>query len=213
MRGERWALCAGEYLVGRASRRLPASVREVRHQEWPAELPVILHDSAAGSAPRRVARMLAFAADTLRGTTLRSGSYRYQGAHAGKAESLRDALLAIAFLLTVPPVLLAIQAYIVYQLIFGVHLYFGVGALMAGVGLPAIRWIRRRAVSADDRWFIVAQLVLGSGLIVRGLDYELGWGVPSLFVGISCCGYIAFLVCMGKGAAALVRLQQADPPA
>jgi hypothetical protein len=39
MRGERWLLGGGEYLVGRAARRLPAEVREERCREWAAELP------------------------------------------------------------------------------------------------------------------------------------------------------------------------------
>ena len=34
MRGERYALRAGEYLVSRACRRLPARIREERYQEW-----------------------------------------------------------------------------------------------------------------------------------------------------------------------------------
>ena len=75
MRGERYALRAGEYLVSRACRRLPARIREERYQEWLAELPVILHDRGAGPASLRVVRMLAFAADTLRGTTLAPGAY------------------------------------------------------------------------------------------------------------------------------------------
>jgi hypothetical protein len=44
---------------------------------------VILHDRDAGPAPLRVVRMLAFAADTLRGTALASDAYR--GAHRGTA--------------------------------------------------------------------------------------------------------------------------------
>jgi len=51
MSGERWALRAGEYLVRRACRCLPARVREERFREWVAELPVILHDPEV-SRPR-----------------------------------------------------------------------------------------------------------------------------------------------------------------
>src|SRR5262249_3121455 len=85
MRGERHALRAGEYLVSLACRRLPARIRAERYQEWLAELPVILHDCDAGTAPLRVVRMLAFAADTLRGATLAPGAYRgaHQGGHPG----------------------------------------------------------------------------------------------------------------------------------
>jgi hypothetical protein len=77
MRGERLLLRLGEYLVGRACQRLPQDVREERYREWAAELPAILHDPQVRFAPRRAARMLGYAADTLRGTALAPG--RAQG--------------------------------------------------------------------------------------------------------------------------------------
>lgn len=70
MRAERPLLRIGEYLVGRACRRLPRSLREERYREWVAELPAILHDPQIGSAPRRAVRMLGYAADTLRAAAL-----------------------------------------------------------------------------------------------------------------------------------------------
>jgi hypothetical protein len=70
MRGERQLLRLGEYLVGRASRQLPRKARDERYREWAAELPVILRDPQVRFAPRRAIRMLAYAADTCRGTTL-----------------------------------------------------------------------------------------------------------------------------------------------
>jgi hypothetical protein len=73
MRGERQLLRLGEYLVGRACRRLPRDVREERCREWAAELPVILHDPQVRFAPWRAARMLGYAADTLRGAAMAPG--------------------------------------------------------------------------------------------------------------------------------------------
>jgi hypothetical protein len=70
MRAERQLLRLGEYLVGRACRRLPKDIGEERYREWAAELPAILHDPRIRLAPRRAVRMLGYAADTLRGTTL-----------------------------------------------------------------------------------------------------------------------------------------------
>jgi hypothetical protein len=70
MRGERRLLRLGEYLVGRACQQLPPDVREERYREWAAELPAILHDPQVRSSPRRAVRMLAYAADTFRGTAL-----------------------------------------------------------------------------------------------------------------------------------------------
>ena len=73
MRGERRLLRAGEYLVGRAGRRLPRDVRDERCREWAAELPVILHDPQVRFAPWRAVRMLGYAADTLRGAAMTPG--------------------------------------------------------------------------------------------------------------------------------------------
>jgi hypothetical protein len=70
MTGERQLLRIGEYLVSLACRSLPPGIRRERYQEWAAELPAILHDPKTGPAPRRAVRMLAYAADTLRGTTV-----------------------------------------------------------------------------------------------------------------------------------------------
>ncbi|MGH3156313.1 MAG: hypothetical protein ACRDNF_07035 [Streptosporangiaceae bacterium] len=54
----------------RACRRLPRDVREERYREWTAELPAVLHDPQIRPAPRRAVRMLGYAADALRGTTI-----------------------------------------------------------------------------------------------------------------------------------------------
>ena len=76
MRGEALLLRAGEYLLGRACKRLPQDIREERYREWAAELPAILHDPQAGLAAVRAVRMLAYAADTLRGTIMPSARAR-----------------------------------------------------------------------------------------------------------------------------------------
>ena len=80
MRGERALLCIGEYLVGRACRRLPSGIRDERYREWAAELPAILHDREIRLAPYRAVRMLAYAADTLRGTAVTPGRARRRAA-------------------------------------------------------------------------------------------------------------------------------------
>jgi hypothetical protein len=64
MRSERWLLRLGEYLVGRACRRLPGKVRAARYREWTAELPAILHDPHIRFGWHRAARMLRYAAGT-----------------------------------------------------------------------------------------------------------------------------------------------------
>ena len=76
MRGERQLLRLGEYMVGLACQQLPQDIREERYEEWAAELPAILHDPQIRLASRRVMRMLAYAADTLRSTALAPGGTR-----------------------------------------------------------------------------------------------------------------------------------------
>jgi hypothetical protein len=76
MRAERALLRIGEYLVARACRRLPREIRDERYREWAAELPAILQDPEIRLAPHRAARMLLYAADTLRGTALAPGRTR-----------------------------------------------------------------------------------------------------------------------------------------
>jgi hypothetical protein len=83
MTGERALLRVGEYLVGRACRRLPREIRDERCREWAAELPAILHDREIRLAPYRALRMLGYAADTLRGTALTRG--RAQRRAAGRS--------------------------------------------------------------------------------------------------------------------------------
>jgi len=54
-----------QYLIRRASRRLPEDAREECYQEWAAELPAILEDPGVPLALLRTARALSYAAGTL----------------------------------------------------------------------------------------------------------------------------------------------------
>jgi hypothetical protein len=82
VRGERALLRLGESLVHRACRRLPGTTRDNRYREWAAELPAILHDPEIRLAPHRALRMLAYAADTLRGAALTPGPGRRRPARS-----------------------------------------------------------------------------------------------------------------------------------
>jgi hypothetical protein len=202
MRGERYALRAGEYLVGRASRRLPAGVREQRRQEWLAELPVILHDRDAGPAPRRVVRMLSFAADTLRGTTVGAAAYRYQGTHRGHVETIGRGVFnyllllgAVLALLGMALGVLAYQGWIVYQLIFAPDLWSGAGFVGLGLILFAVRRIRR-SHRADDSWGYAWMCGQGAALMITGLASQCGWGHPLLFSMIGCTVDAFSVVCL-----------------
>jgi hypothetical protein len=70
MRGERQLLRLGDYLLLRACVRLPSDIQADRYREWAAELPAILHDPQVPFSGRRALRMLRYAADTYRATTV-----------------------------------------------------------------------------------------------------------------------------------------------
>lgn len=213
MIGERWALSAGEYLVARACRRLPAEIREERYREWVAELPVILHDRDAGPAPRRVVHMLIFAADTLRGTTLSAGAYQYQGAHRrGDFENNHALAISLLVVFVMLPALLAFEGWIVYQLIFGASLIFS-ATLMASGLFYLIRGRIRRSDSTDQSWFLAGIAAQGTGLFVRAVASQCGWGHPLLFAIVSYCAYAISAACFGVAVALPSRASPSLQPA
>jgi hypothetical protein len=205
VRGERWALSAGEHLVARACRRLPAGIRQERYREWAAELPVILHDRDAGHAPRRVVHMLTFAADTLRGTTLAAGAYRYQGAHRrGDFENKHALAISLLVVFVMLPALPAFEGWVVYQLIFGPSLVFS-GSITAWSLFFLIRSRLQRSDSADDSWVAAALIAQEGGLFLRAVASQSGWGHPLLFAIVSYCGFAIGAACFGIAVALSVR--------
>jgi hypothetical protein len=208
MRGERWALRAGEYLVSLACRRLPARIRQERYQEWLAELPVILRDRDTGPAPVRVARMLAFAADTLRGTALAADAYH--GAHRGRGTAAKDirwlgtGLLLLGALLVCALFQLACEGCIVYQLATGPNLLFSIPLVLVNLGYFAASFIPRWA-SPGRRWYSMSKIVAGAGLSIRAIASLSGWGHPLLFAIISYCGYAISAACLGMAVVRAVR--------
>lgn len=199
-------LRAGEYLVSRACRRLPARIREEWYQEWLAELSVILHDREAGPAPLRVVRMLAFAADTLRGTTLAPDAYR--GAHRGGAVKtihwLAVGLLLFSALLGALLALLAYEGYIIYQLIAGASLIFSATLVLVHLASFAASRIPRWDIAITS-WYSMGKVEAGAGLLVRAIASQSGWGHPLLFAIISYCGYAISAACLGVAVVLLMR--------
>ena len=219
MRGERYALRAGEYLVWMACRRLPARIRQERYQEWLAELPAILRDPSAGPAPLRVVRMLAFAADTLRGTALAPdayhGAHRGAGARTAAAKSIRwlgTGLLLAGGLLGGLLFLLADEGCIIYQLAAGPNLIFSVTLVLVNLGYLAASCIPRWA-SPWLRWYSMSEIVAGAGLSIRAIASSSGWGHPVLFAIISYCCYAISAGCLGMAMVHAVRYlsRRADP--
>ena len=207
MRGERWALRAGGFLVSLACRRLPPRIRQERCQEWLAELPVILRDR--GTAPLRVVRMLAFAADTLRGTALAPETYH--GAHRGKATKnirwLGTGLLLGVLLVCLPAAALALlypEVRDIHQLAAGPNLAYGVSWVLVGLVFLAASYVPRW-YNPQRRWYSVSKLVAGADLSLRAIASSSGWGHPLLFAIISYCGYAISVACLGTAAVLTVR--------
>jgi hypothetical protein len=200
MRAERTALRAGETLIRLACRRLPAGIRQERYQEWAAELPVILRDPGAGPAPLRMARMLAFAADTLRGTAL--APQAYHGAHRGRGTAAKDirwlgtGLLLLGVLLACALVMLAYEGCIIHQLAAGPNLLFSLQLMLINAGYLAASRILPWA-SPEQRWYAMGKIVAGAGLSIRAIASLSGWGHPLLFAIISYCGYAISVACLG----------------
>ena len=131
MRGERRLLRIGEYLIARACRHLPSGARDARYREWVAELPAILQDLGVRSAARRAARMLRYAAGTIRGTVLTPGSARRMMAHTADA--------AAPFIIT---------GLVGYLLGWGKTpwewIYLGIGCLLGSLTVSGCRLAYRR---------------------------------------------------------------------
>jgi hypothetical protein len=211
MRGERPALGAGELLVSLASRRLPTGIRQERCQEWLAELPVILRDRDAGPAPVRIVRMLAFAADTLRGTAV--APQTYHGAHRGRSTTAKDLrwlgtglllLGLLGLLLGGGLFMLAYEGSIVHQLATGPTLTISVTLVLVNIVFFAVACIPGWS-SPGWRWWCMSRIVDGLGMCIRAIASTSGWGHPLLFAIISYCGYAISLACIGMAVIHAVR--------
>ena len=158
--------------------------------------------------PLRVVRMLAFAADTLRGTTMASGVYR--GAHRGRGTPAKDirwlgtGLLLLGGLLACVLALLAYEGFIICQLATGPNLFFSVPLVLVNLGYFAASWIPRWA-SPGWRWYSMSKIVAGAGLSIRAIASPAGWGHPLLFAIISYCGYAISVACLAMAVARAVR--------
>ena len=141
MRGEARLLRIGEYLIGRASRLLPAEIRDERSREWTAELPAILRDPDTRLAVHRAARMLRYAAGTLWGSALAPS----------RARGRLTAVMA-----TVVGLFLANSLALVITSIWGAvntpgdwaHYYW---IATGGVYLIAFGWVLARRIRRADR--------------------------------------------------------------
>jgi hypothetical protein len=218
MRGERRLLRAGEFLVGRAARHLPAAARDERYQEWAAELPVILGDPEIKPAAARAARMLWFAADTLRGAALGPGPTRRRGAHRGGAgqrgagKSARWLGVGAA-LLAALAVLLAAQAFLVYEIIFGESLAGYVAFVLGYLAILAVCLLRRRpggATFSEYAWFGAGVVAAATGPHVSALAGHLGWDHPLPFALISGFGYAVCAACISVAGAIVIRSARRD---
>jgi hypothetical protein len=166
MRAERQLLRLGEYLVHRACQQLPPDMRENRYREWAAELPAILHDPQIRRTPWRAARMLGYAADTLRGTIMTPGRAR------GRFPSV-SAALGLVFPITA----LAVVALNVWSIVQGPgevqnYLYVAWGLLVVAHA------VRKRIHPAGRMTALLALstiLPLGAVVLVNAAEAPGDW--------------------------------------
>jgi hypothetical protein len=202
--------------VARAARQLPAAAREDRCREWAAELPVILGDPQIKPAAARAARLLWFAADTVRGAALGPGPARHRGAHRGAA-GFKNARKSARWLgegcalITVMAVLLASLAFLVYQVIFVVSLATYVSCMLSSLAtLVGCLLLRRRLGGAGRYWFSAGVVAAAAGGGAARLAGQLGWGHPLLFALIAAFGYAACAACIGVAGAIAIRSARRD---
>jgi hypothetical protein len=185
MRGERWLLRLGEFLVRRASWRLPSGVRDERYREWAAELPVILHDPDTRPGVLRAARMLGYALDTIRAATLGPHPARHRGAHRGGAgKSARWLLtgLALLVLLVLSVLFFAASIGILFDPAFAGAALAYWAAFWVLAALMLVSWVIARRRKRGSRVWLTAGmaaragcLVLSSGQVALRAAERAGW--------------------------------------
>ena len=138
-----------EFLIRRASRRLPADVGAERYQEWAAELPAILSDPDIRFAPWRTARALGYAAGTRASARI---LLREEGqvCRAGLPGAVLLATAAVVIWVA------AVQVSDAYPLNGSwSYLYVAVGAVSETLAIlavvRAIRWMHRWFTNANRR--------------------------------------------------------------
>lgn len=151
MSGRGAALHLGEFLIRRAVRRLPTEVRSEWFRTFVTELPAILDDPAIRPVLRRYARMLLYAADSIR------GAWRLRGAlaaGASKPVSAAGAVISVAAAISVGSAAILAVGVITTDIRLTLVLSeFIFGGLML---VSAVLFIRiaiaraRRAASRDD---------------------------------------------------------------
>jgi hypothetical protein len=210
MRGERWLLRTGEFLVRRAARHLPATARAERYREWAAELPVILGDPEIKPAAARAARMLWFAADTLRGAVLGPGPARHRGAHRGRGTPAQDARwlgVGVALLTGLAVLLAGLASIVYYDIVICSASLAGYVSSLVGWSLAGLAscLLRRRPDGAARGWFGAGLLAAVAGGGAAHLAGHLGWGHPLLFTLIAACGYAVCAACISVAAVTVKR--------
>ena len=94
--------------------------------------------------------------------------------------------------------------YIVYQLIAGASLIFGVTLVLVHLASFAASRIPRRDI-ATISWYSMGKVAAGASLLVRAIASQSGWGYPLLFAIISYCGYAISAACLGVAVVLLIR--------
>ena len=150
-----------ERLIARACRRLPGEAGAERYREWTAELPAILADPGVGSAVRRSARALGYAAGVSRCTRRLGRAGARPRPQAG------------------PP---AQPGFPALRVVVGVVIYLAVVALFGGLGAafrPPGRWLLISVLPAAACFAAFCLADLARARQVRYLP-KWGWAIACL---------------------------------
>jgi hypothetical protein len=155
-----------EFVIRRASRRLPADLRAERCREWAAELPAILSDPGIHSAALRRARALRYAAGVYRGARRVARSAGMPRTTARPAWASRSQRRPLERIRLPDGVILGASAVVLWAgCLVLIHAFppgggpdYPVIAVSAAAGVLAlageirfVRWLRRRSRGSPPR--------------------------------------------------------------
>ncbi|MGH3238638.1 MAG: hypothetical protein ACRDOH_36355, partial [Streptosporangiaceae bacterium] len=135
------------------------------------------------------------------------GAHRGGPGKGGAGKSARWLGVGLG-LLAALAVLVAAQAFLVYQIILDVSLAGYVASVLAYLAILAVCLLRGRLAGvtfSEYAWFSAGLVAAATGPHVSALAGHLGWGHPLPFTLISYCGYAVCAACIGVGGAIVNR--------
>ena len=206
MKGERGLLRLGEWLVTWASRCLPARVREERRREWLGELPVILRDPGTRHGWQRAARMLGYAADTLRAAAVGPRPAPHHGTHrAGNPNAEALKVVGMLLFLLILPVAVG---FVIWLAVVDTR-FAPLWGLSCGWAIPALITYRSTRRSGFPIWAVAALAVSSAVHLALIAAHGYGWLAAHSVLSSVLGDGVDTLVCVCWGVVALMWVRAA----